>query len=388
MKVLVVHNRYQDRYPSGENAVVQAEIDLLEAGGVEVVPCIDSSDRLLEGSSATRLEAALGPVYGFKGVPAFRSLIRSQRPDVVHVHNVFPFFSPWIVRAAKSTATPVVQTVHNYRHSCVNGLHVREGRRCDDCLHRRVPWPAVQHGCYRGSRLQSLPMATSQVVHQGTWRDVDAFLALTPFMRDRLIQSGLPADRIRLRPTWVRDPGVASPPARQLDVAFIGRLDEPKGVMLLLRAWMYGSWPGRGRLFIAGDGPLAAAVSDAARADASISFVGRLEEAAVADLLGRVAFVVAPSIFYEGFPLGIAEAFAKGRPVLLPSGGSVASVVGADLGWTCELSESGLRQALAGVSLEDCQRKGEAARAFFTAHLTPDRAFDGLLDIYNAVQPR
>ncbi len=106
---------------------------------------------------------------------------------MVHLHNVYPLISPYVVRVAARAGVPVVHTVHNYRHGCVNGLHLRDGHTCTDCIGTRLGLPAVQHGCYRGSRLQTVPMAIGQVVHRGTWDDdVARYLALTPFMSDLL----------------------------------------------------------------------------------------------------------------------------------------------------------------------------------------------------------
>ena len=162
MRVLVAHNLYRSSAPSGENQLVRAEIELLRDGGVEVVGLIQDSDDIPDGIRGL-LEAAPGPVYSRDGVRRFTRLLEEHRPDVVHLHNVFPLISPYVVRVAARRDVPVVQTVHNYRHGCVNGLHLREGHACTDCLGTRLGLPAVQHGCYRGSRAQTVPMALGQV---------------------------------------------------------------------------------------------------------------------------------------------------------------------------------------------------------------------------------
>ena len=158
----------------------------------------------------------------------------------MHLHNVFPLISPYVVRVAERRGVPVVQTVHNYRHSCVNGLHLRDGQP----VHRlsRAPasaCPACSTAATGDPAPQTVPMTIGQVVHRRTWRDgVARYLALTPFMRDTLTASGIPAERITIRPTWVPDPGGAGAPGR--DVLYVGRLDEAKGIDRLLDAWRLG----------------------------------------------------------------------------------------------------------------------------------------------------
>lgn len=382
MRVLIAHNRYRSAAPSGENSVVDAEMALLAAAGVEVVRCIEESDSLIGASVGAKLGAAVGPIYAPSGVRRFRDALEATRPDVVHMHNVFPLLSPYIVRAAKAAGVPVVQTVHNYRHTCVNGLHVREGHRCDDCLGRRIPWPAVKHACYRGSNLQSLPMALSQMLHEPTWQLVDAYLALTPFMRDRLVAAGLPRDRIVLRPTWVPDTGNAEIATR--DFAFVGRLDEPKGVGLLLAAWCRSHPPGR-QLVIAGDGPLRHEVEVTAQHDPSIRYAGSLEPRDVSDLMGSVSAVVIPSIVYEGLPLTLVEAFARGRPVVVLEGGSPASLVAAGPGWVAAPDASGLAHVLVSITDADVAVRGRLARQTYESDFTPEAALRSLLQVYESV---
>src|SRR3954454_19543547 len=313
MRVLVAHNLYRSSAPSGENQLVRAEIALLRAAGVDVVDLLADSDTIPGGVRGV-LRAAPGPVYSPSGVRRFESMLTSARPDVVHLHQVQPLISPWVVRVAQKHGVPVVQTVHNYRHGCADGLHLRDGHVCTDCVGTRLGTPAVRHGCYRDSRLQTAPVSLGMVVHRRTWRDgVARFLALTPFMREMLVATGLPAERITVRPTWVPDPGVAGASARE--VLYVGRLDEAKGIDRLLDAWRLGGRDSGRRLTIVGDGPMRTQVEEAVRADDRMRWLGQVPSTVVAEALERAAYLVVPSRVFEGYPLAVAEAFGRGRPV-------------------------------------------------------------------------
>jgi glycosyltransferase involved in cell wall biosynthesis len=386
MRVLVAHNFYRSDAPSGENQLVRAEVGLLRDGGVDVVEMFEGSDTIPGGASGL-LRAAPGPVYSRSGVRRFTQLLRETGPDVVHLHQVSPLISPWVVRVAGRYGVPVVHTVHAYRHTCVNGVHIRDGRVCTDCVGTRLNVPSVRHGCYRGSRLQTVPVTVGLDVHRRTWRDgVARFLALTGFMRDMLTSTGVPSERITIRPTWVNDPGPLTPPGR--DVLFVGRLDVAKGVDRLLDAWAAGGRDSGRRLRVVGDGSLAGQVAQAAARDGSIEHVGPLDQAGVAEAMRQAAYVVLASRFFEGYPLVVAEAFGAGRPVLTVSGGSVGSVVGNEGGWTVAPTTEAIAEAFGSITDDDIGRQSALARTRYERDNTPSRGLASLLAVYDEVSRR
>src|SRR5205807_2206688 len=110
-------------------------------------------------------------------------------------------------RVAKQAGIPVVQTVHNYRHSCPAGTFFRDGKICEDCNGKAFPWPSVVHGCYRDSRAQSLSMATAARVHRSTWELVDRFLPVSDFVALKLVEAGIPRAKVTTNANVVEDPG-------------------------------------------------------------------------------------------------------------------------------------------------------------------------------------
>jgi glycosyltransferase involved in cell wall biosynthesis len=379
MKVLVAHNLYRRELPSGENSAVRQEIDQLHAAGVDVHALLPSSDDIPGLRLLRKAGIAVGPVVDPWGVRQLTEEIRRFRPDVLHVHNVFPQISPWAIRRSHALGVPVVHTVHNYRQSCMSGFRFRDGGPCDSCVGRMLPLPAVRHACYRGSRLQSLSMAAGQVAHRATWRSVDRFLALTPFMVVELARLGIHRARIVLRPTAVPDPGPPAPLGG--NVLFVARLDEMKGAHLLLDAWTGARPPAAARLRIVGGGPLLSALRTRAPTGGKIDVLGPLDAAGVAREMRDAAIVAIPSLWYEGQPRVLAEALAHGRPVLTTDVGGLTDVDG--VGWSVAAAAGPLAAALAVLhdpaTLLATSRR--ARRRYEDRH-SPRRALETLLATY------
>jgi glycosyltransferase involved in cell wall biosynthesis len=303
-------------------------------------------------------------------------------PDVMHVHNTMPLVSPSVYWAARKRGVPVVQTLHNFRLLCPQAMFVREGKVCEDCL-GKVPWRGVVHKCYRDSAVQSAVMAGMLTTHRalGTYdTQVNRFIALNEFCRNKMIEGGLKAERIRVKPNFVE--WLAPPSWEGRDGGlYLGRLTPEKGVDVLLRA--LGRLPGQ-RLTAIGGGPMEAEV----RAALGEGYLGFLPLSAIWGHLAKVGYMVVPSVWYEGFPRTIIEAFASGVPVIASRLGSLAEVV--DDGRTGLLFNPGDDQDLAAklawaqAHPAEMVRMGQAARQEYENRYTPERNCEELIEIYRS----
>jgi glycosyltransferase involved in cell wall biosynthesis len=322
MTILVVHNYYQQ--PGGEDRCLDAEVAMLRANGHEVVLHTADNDAI-DGMS--RLSAAARTVWSRPAYRELRALIRDRRPAVAHFHNTFPLISPAAYYACRAERVPVVQTLHNFRLLCPNALFFRDGKVCEDCLGKAVPWPGVVHGCYRGSRPATAAVAAMITAHRalGTWRDlVDVYVPLTEASRRKFIAGGLPADKLVVKPNFLEvDPGVGTGAGGY--GVFVGRLSPEKGTGTLLKAWQ--TLGGAVPLKIVGDGPLAGEVSEAAATIPGVEWLKSQPPETVYRLIGDAAFLVLSSECYENFPRVAIEALAKGTPVIASRLGAMAEVV-------------------------------------------------------------
>jgi glycosyltransferase involved in cell wall biosynthesis len=311
-------------------------------------------------------------------------VIRTQRPDVLHLHNPYPLISPRVVHAATDAGVAVVQTVHNFRHVCANGMLFRDGAPCRDCVGRTLPLPAVRHGCYQGSSVRSAFMATGLVTARSAWQRVSRFLALTDFHARVLGEIGLPPERITVRPTGLTDPGVST--SSGTGFLFVGRLDTEKGVTLLLDAWRRASVPEGWTLEIVGDGPMRAEVAELAAADGRVTWHGLRPADEVDRLLRAAGVVVVPSTCYEGQPRVVLEALARGRPLVFTDHGALPGVVGAGAGWGVPPAVDALARALSTIPASaDVAARGAAARKRFVDRYTEEQSLRSLVAVYAEV---
>jgi glycosyltransferase involved in cell wall biosynthesis len=384
VRVVVVHNRYRSENPSGENHVVESDIEQLRADGVKVYPYIRDSDEIANWTALGKASLAVRPLVSPADSIAFRRMLRDVRPHIVHLHNTFPLISPWIVRTAKAQGVPVVQTVHNYRHVCVNGIFFRDGQMCTECVGKSFPWPAVKNGCYQGSRARSFPMAAAVAAHRGTWQLVDRFFPVGEAGAEHLRSLGIPDGRIEVRVNVVDDPGVPTPLGH--GALFVGRLSAEKGIEMLLDAWRRSGLGTQHTLSIAGDGVIRPRVEEDAAADQSIQYLGLLNKEELDDAYRRAALVVVPSLCPDQDPVALATALSHGRPIVGSALGSIPSSLSNGPGWVTEPSTAGLADALAHAlgDRAELQRRGIAARARYKNNRDPLVAAS-LVDSYRRV---
>jgi glycosyltransferase involved in cell wall biosynthesis len=77
---------------------------------------------------------------------------------------------------------------------------------------------------------------------------------------------------------------------------------------------------------IAGTGPLDSPVENASRTG-NLESLGRLDKKDVFEQLRGAVAMVLPSVWYEGFPMSVLEAYATGTPVIASGIGSLGEVV-------------------------------------------------------------
>ena len=320
--ILFVHNYY--RQPGGEDNVFAAERAMLRDKGHTVHEYIARSDSI---SAAQYLAMPVTTLWNRRSAQELARICREKKPEVVHFHNTFPLISPSAYYAAKRAGAAVVQTLHNYRLICPDARFFRKGRVCEDCMNKNFAWPSLIHRCYQKSFFASLIAAAMLALHKkmGTYaRMVDTYIALTNFAKAKLVEAGFDSAQISVKPNFLqKDPGAGNGDGGYFLVA--ARLSAEKGVDTLLAAWRKAL--NRPALKIAGDGPLSTMVADRAQRLGGVDYLGHKSHDEVLALMKNARALVIPSLWYEGFPMTVVEAYASGLPVIASNLGSLGELV-------------------------------------------------------------
>jgi glycosyltransferase involved in cell wall biosynthesis len=325
-EILLVHNYYQQK--GGEDVVFSSERDLLINAGHDVITYERHNGEILNYSSFQKIKFSYQTIWGGNTLKELDQLLLSQRPRIVHFHNTFPLISPAAYAICRNRGAAVVQTLHNFRLLCPEARLFRSGAPCELCLHKNVKWPGVIHACYHGSIGQTSVIAAMLAYHRfiKTWgQQVNRYIVLSSFSRQKFIEGGLPRDKIVVKPNFVSlDPGGKISDKRY--TLIIGRLSPEKGIDTLMKSWeLLPHIP----LKILGDGPLLPFVQEYIKAKnlGNIEILGWQSREAVIALLREASFLIFPSTCYENFGMTIIEAYACGLPVIAARLGAPANII-------------------------------------------------------------
>lgn len=392
--ILIVHNFYQ--IAGGEDSVVANEKSLLESKGHKVVLYTRSNSELNDMPLWRKMLLPFSTVYNPKTARDICNIIKSEQIDIVHVHNTLNLISPSVYYAALKCGVKVVQTIHNFRLLCPNALFYRDGKICEDCVNKGL-LSAICHRCYRNSFLQTLVCVLSTKIHRltGIYSRLN-YICLTNFNRDKLLQlNQIKPEKVFVKPNFVisSKDGFIEGDLRKNQVVYAGRLDESKGIKVLIDAWykmqkMNGSnsYAFRiPRLVIYGRGPLEEWCKNVSSECDAIDFRGFADSDLVRDEIGRSKAVLLPTQWYEGFPMTIVESYSVGTPVICSNIGNSADLVKQGVTGYKFKSVDELINAVETICNNCNADICENAYSEYINNYTADRNYELLMNIYNSV---
>jgi len=365
---------------SGEEIVVRSLQKLLTERNHRISTYFRSSAEI-SGNKLGMAKAFFTGIYNVSSKQQVRHLIRTQKPDIVHIHNVFPLISPSVLGECRRAGVPIVMTVHNYRLVCPNGLHMTKGVVCERCNNGRE-WNCVINRC-EGSLLKSTGYAIRNAVARKMklfHRNVTLYAALTDFQKSKLVRAGFPADRISVLPNMIHS---TTPASEELGnwVGYVGRVSREKGIETLLAA--AAKLP-HIEFRIAGAYDRMSHLLDGA--PENVKFVGHLNSEELPSFYRRSRMIVLCSTWFEGFPTVITEAKMHGKPVICSRIGGLPEIV--DDGRTGLLFTPGNEHELAEhiqtlwSDPRRCMEMGASGREKAIREYSADRYYQRLVHIY------
>jgi len=257
-------------------------------------------------------------LYNPGSIRQVKQVLHEFKPDLVHIHNLYPLISPAALSCIHDAGIPIVMTVHNYRLVCPNGLFYNRSGICERCAGGRE-WNCALQNCE-----ESLPKSIGYALRNGWARvagqyteNVDAFLCLTAFQRDKLVASGFPAQKCHIIPNFtdIEEAGVpdAAESGERNGFLFIGRLNRQKGIDIIVETAR--RCP---ELSFRLAGSVDTSFIDTGSFPKNVTWLGVVgEDEKRRELLKSRALVFA-SRSYEGFPMVFLEAMQRNLPVVAP----------------------------------------------------------------------
>lgn len=380
--ILIVHNYYQ--IPGGEDTVIANEKKMLEENGHKVFFYSRNNSELKTMKKLQKLFLPITTVFNPKTYREIKKIIREQKIDIVHVHNTLNLISPAVYYAALKCKVPVVQTVHNFRMVCPGATFYRNGHICEDCREHGLIC-ALEHNCYRGSKLQTLACVISTKFHRmtGVYKKLN-YICLTEYTKGK-ISSIVPEKQIYVKPNFVYDFGGQSDPSDYY--VFVGRIEEIKGIRVLVEAFK--KMPDR-KLYVVGTGDLNDEIRKRIEDEGiqNVLLLGYKERDEVNRIIRGAKALIMCSQWYETFGMVIVEAYSNGTPAIVGDIGNIKDLV--DEGVTGELfkydSSESLVDAVSRFENNTAVLYGDNAYKFYQSKYTPEVNYKQLISVYDCVR--
>jgi glycosyltransferase involved in cell wall biosynthesis len=380
MKVMLVAPHFPPRYLGGVEIYTKRLADYLTAQGDQ--PEVVCAERIDSESSEVEIirDTALGyPVHrlhvNFSGESdpfkatyqspvverCMEQLVGETAPDVVHLHSGY-LLGGAVLATTRKRRIPTIVTLHDFWFICsrVTLLHPNGARCTGPDSAAKCAWCAAtekrryrlpddltngRFGRVMVNALEFRPVTalagwSGAVTAFSQRRDrlhdafthADLVLAPSRFLRELMIESGLPAERVVISRYGIDVPAqtIRTPRASSLRVGYLGQLAPHKGIGVLIQA--FNELPGAAlHAHIYGDptphGRYVAKLRTLARGDPRLTFCGPYRHEQVYDLLANLDVIVVPSVWYENSPFVIQEAQAAHVPVLASRLGGMRELV-------------------------------------------------------------
>lgn len=333
-RILIVHNYYQ--IPGGEDTVVDNERQMLEEYGHKVIFYSRNNSELKNISTLQKIILPFTTIFNIRTYKDIKQSIKKNNIDIVHVHNTLNLISPSVYYAARACKVPVIQTMHNFRLLCPGATFYRGGHICEECVIKGLGC-ALKYNCYRGSKIQTLACVINTKIHRlsGVYGKLN-YICLTEFNKKKLLTlKQIKADKVYIKPNFVESILEFIPAEkRKNQFVFVGRLDQLKGIDILLKAWkQMGKYAPK--LIICGMGPMDNWCKEFVEENnINAELKGFIPNIEARKIIANSKALILPTQWYEGFPMSIVESYSVGTPVICTNLGNVGNIVEEDItGW-------------------------------------------------------
>lgn len=407
MKVLLVHNYYG--FTGGEDIYFDNLVKVLEANGIKVI--LYSKDFKKLKNRFQKFKVFLNFFYSIQTVKEINSILKNEKPDVAHINNIYPIISPSIYSILIKNNIPIIQTAHNYRLFCSNGICLKNGKTCISCL--KNSFRNIFNICRKDKKLYDFLLGINIFIVRILFlKYFKKIITLSNFQSQILIKSGIDKKRIALirnldLNNYLKfddslknnnklkyfnndtnnniNNNIHSNIINKEYFLYIGRLSEEKGIKKLVDFFI--SEPEK-KLAICGIGPLLNEIKlNIEKHKASnVALLGYKNKKDLIEIMKKAYAVIIPSICFEVLPLTIFESLKLGIPVIVNDIGSLTELVNdGDNGFKYK-DFTTLKQILDNflvMPYYELKKISENCKNYYYKFLNPQNSLTNLLNLYN-----
>ena len=340
MKILIINTFYYPIMPGGaEHSVKNLAESLVNNGHIVSVLCTGDNDIVenINGVSVYRiknvniksaqkyLENKSNPIqkliyrgidlHGYLNRLKIKNIIDTIQPDIAHINNI-PGIGLNIFNILKKEKIPTIFTARDYYSLCLNStLMNSKGKICTEkrklCkLYENINKSNISKiECITAPSKFSLDLIKNYInqneiryecINNSIDIDIDYIEQVFNYKKEKLNSK------------------------RYIDLVFLGKLDEYKGIKLLIDYFIKIN-DDNIKLHIAGDGNLANYIQNLDIDN--IIYYGKLDKFELDKLLKNMDILVAPSLWYEPFGRIVIDAYKYSMPVISTGNGGLKELI-------------------------------------------------------------
>ncbi len=315
-------------------------------------------------------------------------LVTDFKPDVAHIHNAYHQLSASSFLTLRRLKVPMILTLHDVFPLCPNHS-LLYGETIGEKYFKNKLYNCARYRCIDNKFLPSLAGTLEAYYYriQGIWQMVDLFICPSKFMKDKMVEYGFPAEKMRVMPNPFELVPTPSPFGDK--VVYLGRIHYEKGVKIFLRAVKdlkeY-------RVLVAGSGPEDQWVENYISANklTHVEKRGWVSGESWATVMKEAKVIVVPSLFFENCSLTILEALSYGRLVVaVDRGGNKEMIIDGKTGFLCRPEDPddlarAIKKAMSIPSAE-AEQMIRQGRDLVAKNHNPEQYFEKLIRVYREV---
>jgi glycosyltransferase involved in cell wall biosynthesis len=261
-------------------------------------------------------------------------LIEDTRPDFAIVLLYLRKLSPSVIATLHKLKLPFAVRLSDFQMICPSAQLYRDGHVCQLCVDGSL-WNSVKYKCVQDGYGPSLVNLFATAYHnlRHYFDLIQCFVSPSQFTISKMVEGGFDPKKFHHLPTFANPLSNLSVQRDPAQILYSGRLEEDKGVHVLLEALqVLKSKSGIDvKLKLAGNGEVRYVNSlkeYAAKHQLNkVEFLGNLNKALLNTLYEQSSFSVIPSLWYDNLPNSALESFAAGTPLIASRHGSFLELI-------------------------------------------------------------